>query len=413
MPNPSRLTRSSISSPESERAANLGSDSMPTYTRTNENIQKALETFQMRDWTLESTRTNGGIHSIHPYPAKFVPQLPRHLLELFHPVSPGPVLDPFCGSGTTLVECQSRNIPSYGIDLNPIATLISRVKTNPPSQLLSDHAIGLINNATSTTQITIPDIPRLNHWFTTPATNALSKLTSAIIKVNDRTLRDALQLTLSRIIVRVSRQESDTRYAATNRFTSEDDVYRLFIESANILDKTFNHWVKELKYRARAHVITKDILSATPSDFPERFGLIITSPPYPNAYEYWLYHKYRMYWLGKNPLEVRDFEIGARPHYHKKNPATPADFRDQMSKCFCLFREITLPQSIVCFIIGRSIIRGEHVDNAALLCDAAAQYGYQHVATATRSIPRTRKSFNPTHGNIESESILIFLGRAS
>ena len=43
----------------------------------------------------------------------------------------------------------------------------------------------------------------------------------------------------------------------------------------------------------------------------------MTSPPYPNAYEYWLYHKYRMYWLGMDPIAVRQQEIGARPHYFR------------------------------------------------------------------------------------------------
>ena len=48
-----------------------------------------------------------------------------------------------------------------------------------------------------------------------------------------------------------------------------------------------------------------------PSDIPRRVGLVITSPPYPNAYEYWLYHKYRMYWLGLDPIAVKKQEIGA------------------------------------------------------------------------------------------------------
>src|SRR5438094_711894 len=55
-------------------------------------------------WDFADARTGGGLHGIHPYPAKFIPQIPRTLIELFHPGDDSPVLDPFCGSGTTLAE---------------------------------------------------------------------------------------------------------------------------------------------------------------------------------------------------------------------------------------------------------------------------------------------------------------------
>ena len=57
----------------------------------------------------------------------------------------------------------------------------------------------------------------------------------------------------------------------------------------------------------------------------EGFGRLVTSPPYPNAYEYWLYHKYRMYWLGFDPIPIRENEIGARPHYFKTNHQDETD----------------------------------------------------------------------------------------
>ena len=140
---------------------------------------------------------------------------------------------------------------------------------------------------------------------------------------------------------------------------------------------------------------------------------MITSPPYPNAYEYWLYHKYRMYWLGEDPIAVRNAEIGARPNYFRRNPATPDDFRIQMSHCFGLFRKVTLSFAVVCMIIGRSIIRGEVIDNAALLRSAADENGFQHLASTTRRIPTTRKAFTPVHGTINAETLLVFLRQES
>ena len=77
---------------------------------------------------------------------------------------------------------------------------------------------------------------------------------------------------------------------------------------------------------APSEVLAKDILAVRHDELPYKFGLVITSPPYPNAYEYWLYHKYRMYWLGEDPLAVRRAEIGARPHYFRRNPEPQTTF---------------------------------------------------------------------------------------
>ena len=368
----------------------------------------AVDRFIEADWTFEDARTRGGIHGIHPYPARFIPDLPRGLIELFHPVVRAPVLDPFCGSGTTLVEAQAAGIQSYGIDLNPIATLISSVKIDPPRQNITVTAAQIADRASSGAVRQPPEIPRLNHWFTPGAIAALSRLTYELGQLPEGRACDALRVALSRIVVRVSRQDSDTRYAAVDRSISAGDVYESFVDSARVLDEAFNQLPLR---RAASGVLTKDVLAVEPADLPGPFGLIITSPPYPNAYEYWLYHKYRMHWLGEDPLAVRRSEIGARPHYFKRDPATADDFRRQMAHCFGLFRKVTVPGAIACVVIGRSIIRGEVVDNAALLRRAADQHGFAMLASAERRIPRTRKASNPSHGNITTENILVFQRR--
>ena len=311
-----------------------------------------------------------------------------------------------------MVECQTNGIASFGIDLNPIAVLISKVKTNPPYQEIGSIASRLVEVAKAPTSSSLyPKIPRLAHWFSPGAILALSKLTKALEDVAvPPPVKDALSIALSRIIVRVSRQDSDTRYAAIDRYVEEPEVYRQFVESARTLDNVFQtEYSNMFRKWAPSGVLVKDILTVEPLELPHQFGLIITSPPYPNAYEYWLYHKYRMYWLGEDPLAVRKAEIGARPHYFRRNPETPGDFRRQMSQCFGLFRKVTLPHALVCMVIGRSIIKGKVIDNTELLRHAADEHGFQHIASAARRIPTTRKAFNPAHGNINTETILVFL----
>jgi len=69
-------------------------------------------------------------HCFHPYAAKFIPQIPRRLIKMYAPRSEDVVLDPFCGSGTTLVEAKFAGRHSIGVDMNPLAIMISKSKVN-------------------------------------------------------------------------------------------------------------------------------------------------------------------------------------------------------------------------------------------------------------------------------------------
>ena len=353
------------------------------------------------DWDFPERVAHSRIESIHPYPAKFVAELPRALLSVL-PIPPGTaVLDPFCGGGTTLVECQRMGLPSVGIDLNPIACLMARVKTAPRPLGLRESAVGVIDRSRRVDDVAIPSLPNLDHWFDRPIQHELAALTEGIDRAA-ATVRDALRLALSSIIVRVSRQESDTRYAAIEKNVSRSDVSPLFLRAAVRLDDVLADRNYPL---APADVIEADTLKFDPSGLGRRVGMIITSPPYPNAYEYWLYHKYRMYWLGFDPLAVKAREIGARAHFFKRNHHTEDDFARQMARTFDLIREVLLPGGYACFVIGRSRIHGRDVDNARIVEKAAE--GFDLVFSADRTISARRKSFNLSHANIKTERVLV------
>ena len=91
-------------------------------------LRTTREKLESIAWDFADAKTGLGPHAIHPYPAKFIPQIPRTLIKLFHPGDDSVILDPFCGSGTTLVEASDAGLPSIGIDLNPLASLLAKVK---------------------------------------------------------------------------------------------------------------------------------------------------------------------------------------------------------------------------------------------------------------------------------------------
>ena len=81
-------------------------------------------------WSYRDAYTKDYTHCYHNYPAMMIPQIVRALIEEYRPEGRlRTLLDPYMGSGTSLVEASIAGIDSVGIDVNPLACLISDVKT--------------------------------------------------------------------------------------------------------------------------------------------------------------------------------------------------------------------------------------------------------------------------------------------
>lgn len=361
------------------------------------------------DWNFRLSDDSGTIHAIHPYPAKFISAIPRELIRQLG-VRPGSVVfDPFCGCGTTLAVAQEMGVASVGVDLNPIACLVSKVKTSPLPRGLLAVASATVAAAAAPRNRVPPAVPNVAHWFDESVQRAITALVDEIGRHDDLHLREHLQLALSSILVRVSRQESDTRYAAVEKNVSFSLVLEQFLQACSRLQRLKSAHDTD----AQVTILQSDILKVKPEQIAQPVSLVITSPPYPNAYEYWLYHKYRMWWLGHDPIAVKKREIGARAHYFKKNHATYAQFADQMRTVLRLIHQVLSPNGFACFVVGRSRIHGVDFDNADTIARLATQEHFALVARLPRIIAPTRKSFNLSHARIQTEEIVVLQkGRA-
>lgn len=355
------------------------------------------------DWDFKKSKSDL-IHSIHPYPAKFIADIPKALLSKFSIPKNSLVFDPFCGSGVTLLEAQKAGLDSLGVDLNPIACLISRVKVNQFDFDLIKESEKVIEKARlKKGRVAIPKIPNVDHWFKKDIQKALTLLINEINIIRNPLKSDALKFCISAIIVKVSNQDSDTRYASVENSHTFDDVFKFFKEAAQKLAKAKG----AEQHTTKSSVLNKNSLLLKKSDFPKKIGMVITSPPYPNAYEYWLYHKYRMWWLGFDPLNVKEQEIGARPHYFKKNHQTEVEFIDQMDTLFHFLYHNSVSKAYSIFVIGRSKIHGRIIENKEIIKDAGLKNGFNHITTVERNINMSRKSFNLSHARIKQEYLVI------
>ena len=366
---------------------------------TSSIIRKIVST----DWNFPNTSGGNGLFGLHPYPAKFISQIPEKIIECLEIPKNTLIFDPFCGSGTSLITGQNMGYETIGIDLNPIATLISKVATSVLPRNFSNMLSTLKENYKKIKIKTIPSIPNLDHWFENDIQVEIEKIYKSILCEPNKNARNIFFLALSSIIVKVSNQESDTRYAAVSKNVAPSDVFPLFL---NVL-KTYQNTL-HCQSLPLATVITKDSLSVDQSLFNKKIGLTITSPPYPNAYEYWLYHKYRMYWLRYDPISVKTKEIGARPIYFKKDPEKIDSFKQCISRIFSLLYKTTIDNGFACFIVGDSKIHGNIIDNSEMVIQAAHENNFSPFVFIPREINQNRKSFNLKNSRAKSENILIF-----
>ena len=128
-------------------------------------------------------------HGFHKYPAKFIPHIPRWAIEKYlNSSKKKTILDPFCGSGTTLVEGILAGHNVIGIDIDPLSALISKVKTTRVDVYeLYKISSWLTNEIKKKKKGNyIPECETIGHWFTKDAINKLSIIRSLINQIPDK-----------------------------------------------------------------------------------------------------------------------------------------------------------------------------------------------------------------------------------
>ena len=285
-------------------------------------------------------------HLIHSYPAKLLCNIPYYFLSTTNMFCPydGVVLDPFCGTGTVLLEAIASGRNALGADANPLAVLISKVKTTyvPKDDLLATLS-AILTRARRDRSVCFPD-EMIGEWFSASTIDQLHRLEQSIGKVRKAKHKDFFLLCFSNLIKKVSfadptisvpvklnpnrfAEGSERRESAQFRLkTLQDvDVYDKF-ESICMLNIARVDSLKDLDKRVSAEVISNDARKLTRhltgNDLlaDSSVDLIFTSPPYAGAQKYIRASRLNLYWLGtKQSAAIRDLNdknIG-REDYHR------------------------------------------------------------------------------------------------
>lgn len=237
-------------------------------------------------------------HGIFPYPARLLRHIPRFLLAT-EQLTDGVdyVLDPFAGSGTVLLEAQLRGLPSVGVDQNPVATLVSRVKTTQASAAgMIEAGEAILRDAKRSRRSATP-ARFLSRWYSADALSALGRLGNRIGSEGEA---DLLALSLVLTARRVAQTDSRIPvpvHSARNAAAAAEDVWEAWRSCVASLAGRVG---KLPRGRPEAEVRCGDVRdSNTLADVSRsRSGLLITSPPYGAAQKYIRSTSLDLAWLG-------------------------------------------------------------------------------------------------------------------
>ncbi|MBK8999341.1 MAG: hypothetical protein IPM35_26775 [Myxococcales bacterium] len=335
------------------------------------------------------------VHGFHSYPARLHPETAARLVEGLS--KPGDtVLDPFCGSGTVLVEAHRLGRRALGIDANPLAVELAKLKT---LGLGTRETAGLVETAQQIAEKA--DARRLAKAAPTRRYGAedrelfdihvlleLDSLTSGIDALPRGEMKRALLLVLSSMLTKVSKKPGDTTSRTSARRLPGGFAIAFFVKKT-----------EELVRRLRAYqALVADPrveVKVGPGDARHlervRAGsvaLVVASPPYPGVYDYYSHHAVRLRWLGLEEERFERFEIGSRRGAKGRTfDAALATWRRDFGACLGEMARVLSPKGAAALIIADSALSGRAFRADQVTAALAENVGLLVVARASQKRP--------------------------
>ncbi|MEO6418605.1 MAG: DNA methyltransferase, partial [Polyangiaceae bacterium] len=233
------------------------------------------------------------IHGFHTYPARMHPITAARLVYAFS--SPGKrVLDPFCGSGTVLVEAMLAGRDAVGSDLNPLAVRLARLKTSYTTDadrealLVAAREIAAFADERRKTKAgATRRYPQEDAAIFEPHVMLeLDSIRAGVARLKDPRISHPLSLVLSALLVKVSHKQSDTSAAVEKRRTAAGYTAKLFIRKTEELTRLLKEFADALPNPVPRVRVEIDDACELASVKDRTIHAVISSPPYAATYDY-------------------------------------------------------------------------------------------------------------------------------
>lgn len=372
-----------------------------------------------------------GRDPVHPFPARMAPGIALSAMD--EAEAPICVLDPMMGSGTVLALARAQGHRAIGVDIDPLAVLISRVWTTTIDRdETTEKARDVLERARNRFKWTsVGDAFPANadeetrsfirYWFDGYVRRQLAALSEAIALVRDETIRDVLWCALSRMIITkqagvclamdLSHSRPHKKFSVApekpfNKFLAT--VERVVANCVAVTDPKRGPVARALMGDARCLPVG-----------PSSVDLVLTSPPYLNAIDYLRCSKFSLVWMGysiphlrqlraesvgtergmaaeedkKADLVVRDLRL--RPQLSSRHEAILRRYVVDMRVSVREVARVLKKDGRALYVVGENTIKGTFVRNTAVIVAAAESAGLRLKKRRGRALPANRRYLPP------------------
>lgn len=286
---------------------------------------------------------NTHTHGFHKYPAKFIPHIPKWAITKYlNGNKDKTILDPFCGSGTTLVEGVLAGYNTIGIDIDPLSAMISKVKTTRLDEKelknISEWLVEEIN--TKKKGIFKPDCETIEHWFTKDAISKLSIIRTLINQIPEKfgdnkkvkDIQDLLLICFSSIIRKVSNadDESQKTYVSHTKIKDPKEVNSLFLSQLDLfVDRAIKFAVTTSSKTKSKIIVSSSADSLEKKLNGKKIDLAVTSPPYIKAIDYIYNQMVELFWIGDLfQMQTQTKQNEKKTHYIGNKQISKVEFKN-------------------------------------------------------------------------------------
>lgn len=404
-------------------------------------MKEVVREINFRELIPEISDTGYLTHSIHYYPAKFIPQAVKYCILNF--TKEGDiVIDPFAGSGTVGLEAALINRSTYLLDLNPMLNHIIPLKIPKLKSKLSYQKLyTYLETTLNSKEKFVPSWKNINYWYPDVILNRLQKIWGGLKSLDN----SIYKLILEASLIKISKRFSYAEHRVPKLFRSKRKIEQLdsllrkgwsklllseYYSLATLNLKRVNETIDQLK-KTNVDVFFKGGVDSSSYNYQQddRFDLLISSPPYLQAQEYIRTAKLDLFWLGYTEDDIKALSKLEIP-YRKADMviSTPTldkirlnierkDLLNIVDSYFChtlnsLRKAMThlKKEGVACIFIGSPRVDIHEVEIWKIFKEYFGELGFEAVDVLedkikTRQLFGSRKNKNPE--GMKSEFMLI------
>ena len=421
----------------SEKNIEIDFNEIPVDNFWNNNVQRELK-----------------MHKIHAYPAKFPSFMIPKSLEYAEEtgVKVKSIADIFCGCGTTALEAKRSEIDFWGCDINPVATLIAKTKSEQYSKTILESQFKQIIDNYSSKKIDAPDYyllnERINYWFYKEQINDLYKLLSSIRDtVPKGKYQNFFLCAFSNILKGVSKWLTKSIKPQVDPNKIPQDVKTAIEKQFNFMLNANQEAIGDYSSKSKTKIRNTNFLNTKLDNIS--VDMLITSPPYVTSYEYADIHQLSTLWLEyvADYRNLREGTIGSLYHHNSSNEELNSlnhigkdifnkmlevdkrkaksiakyflDIKNTISKS----SQIINPGGLAVFVIGNTKYKNVEVDNAKYLTKCMLDEGFSEINVFKRKISyknltpyrdsKGKFSTNPNHRKVYNHEFVIIANKTT